>query len=178
VLGSADASVAIVEFSDFQCPYCRRHHVNTSPGLVDKYVQSGSVKYVFVDFPLSFHSDAESAAVAAACADKQGAFWKMHDLLFASQAALGTQTYRKLAADLNLDDAEFARCLEDPAMTARVNKHVALGESVGVSGTPAFLIGRVRDGKLVDAVVVSGAQPLSSFERVLAPLLEGTQARQ
>lgn len=177
VLGDVDAQVAIVEFSDFQCPYCRRHQTNTTPALVDKYVQTGKVKYVFVDFPLSFHDNAESAAVAAACADKQGSFWRMHDALFASQAALGAETYRKLAADLNLDKAAFERCLSDPATVANVTKHVALGESMGVTGTPSFLVGRVRDGKLVDGISVSGAQPLSSFERVLAPLLESVAAR-
>lgn len=177
VLGDTDAQVAIVEFSDFQCPYCRRHQTNTTPALVDKYVQTGKVKYVFVDFPLSFHDNAASAAVAAACADKQGSFWRMHDVLFSSQAALGADTYRKLAADLHLDTAAFERCLTDPATVASVTKHVALGESMGVTGTPSFLIGRVRDGKLVDGISVSGAQPLSSFERVLRPLLDSVAAR-
>ena len=175
VLGKADAEVAIVEFSDFQCPFCRRHHANTVPTLVDKYVQTGEVKYVFVDFPLSFHADAEPAALAAACADEQGSFWPMHDQLFASQATLGPAVYRKLAADLKLDTATFERCLSAPATRVRVAKHVALGQALGIAGTPAFLIGRVQDGKLVNSVSVSGAQPLSEFERVLAPLLDRNQ---
>jgi protein-disulfide isomerase len=175
VLGNADAKVAIVEFSDFQCPFCRRHHANTVPTLVDKYVQTGDVKYVFVDFPLSFHADAEPAALAAACADEQGSFWPMHDQLFATQATLGPAMYRKLAGDLKLDSAKFERCLTAPATKARIAKHVALGEAMGVGGTPAFLIGRVQDGKLVDAVSVSGAQPLSEFDRVLTPLLHRGQ---
>lgn len=175
VLGNADAKVAIVEFSDFECPFCRRHHANTVPTLVDKYVQTGDVKYVFVDFPLSFHAEAEPAALAAVCADEQGGFWPMHDQLFASQATLGPAVYRKLAADLKFDSATFERCLGAPTTKARVAKHVALGEAMGISGTPAFLIGRVQDGKLVDGVSVSGAQPLSEFERVLAPLLDRDQ---
>jgi protein-disulfide isomerase len=99
----------------------------------------------------------------------------MHDKLFASQATLGPATYRKLATDLNLDTASFERCLAAPATKVRVAKHVALGNAMGISGTPAFVIGRVRDGKLVDGVAVSGAQPLSAFERVLTPLLEGNR---
>ncbi len=175
MLGNADAQVAIVEFSDFECPFCRRHQANTVPSLVDKYVQTGDVKYVFVDFPLSFHAQAEPAAIAAACANEQGGFWPMHDQLFASQATLGPATYRKLAADLKFDTATFERCIANPATKSRVAKHVALGEAVGVSGTPAFLIGRIQDGKLVDGVSVSGAQPLSAFERVLTPLLATEQ---
>jgi protein-disulfide isomerase len=175
VLGNADAGVAIVEFSDFECPFCRRHHANTVPTLVDRYVHTGEVKYVFVDFPLSFHAQAEPAALAAVCADEQGEFWPMHDELFASQATLGPAIYRKLAADLKLDSATFERCLAAPATKVRVAKHVALGQAMGINGTPAFLIGRVQDGKLVDGVSVSGAQPLSEFERVLAPLLDRNQ---
>jgi protein-disulfide isomerase len=175
VLGDADATVAIVEFSDFECPFCRRHQANTVPSLVDKYVHAGKVKYVFVDFPLSFHAQAEPAAIAASCAHEQGEFWRMHDQLFASQAKLSPATYRKLATDLNLDAETFARCIASPATKARIERHVALGQAFGVSGTPAFLIGRVEDGKLVDGVSVSGAQPLSAFDRVLAELLASEQ---
>jgi len=100
VLGDRKAEVAIVEFSDFECPYCGRHQKNTIPALVDKYVNGGKVKYVFVAYPLGFHSHAESAAVAAACAGKQNAFWKMHDLLFENQNVLSEQLFLKTGIGL------------------------------------------------------------------------------
>lgn len=169
--GDADAGVAIVEFSDFECPYCRRHQKSTVPALREKYVNSGKVKYLFADFPLSFHSHAEPAAIAAACANQQGAFWKMHDRLFQDQRTLDEPAFLKFASDLHLNDGEFKLCLKDPKVAAQVRATAQLGESVGVQGTPAFLIGRIRNGVLVDAQLVSGAQPLANFERVLDPLL-------
>ena len=171
VLGSATADVAIVEFSDFQCPYCLRHYQSTFQPLVDKYVNTGKVKYVFVDFPLDFHPQAESAAIAAACAYGQGAFWKMHDLLFQNHATLGPDTYSKLASKLGLDQKAFMSCVRNPDTEAGIRKHASTGVAVGVNGTPSFLIGHVRDGVLVDARSVTGAQPLASFERVLDGLL-------
>lgn len=171
VLGNNKADVAIVEFSDFECPYCRRHHQNTVPGLVDKYINGGKVKYVFVDYPLGFHSHAEPTAVAAACAHKKGAFWKMHDSLFQSQNTLGEDLFLKLASDLHLNVGDFRRCLEDPKMLEQVRAQAQLGDALGVNGTPAFFVGRVRGGTLVDAKEISGAQPLSVFERALDPLL-------
>lgn len=171
VYGDANASVAILEFSDFECPYCRRHQKSTVPSLREKYVNSGKVKYLFADFPLSFHSHAEPAAIAAACANRQGEFWKMHDMLFEDQGALDEQAFLKFASNLHLNDGEFKLCLKDPKIAAQVRANAQLGESVGVQGTPAFLIGRVRNGVLVDAQLVSGAQPLANFERVLDPLL-------
>lgn len=175
VLGDAKAEVAIVEFSDFECPYCRQYQKNTFPSLTDKYVNSGKVKYIFVDFPLSFHAQAHPAAVAAACAHKQGAFWKMHNLLFDNQSALGEQTFLKLASDLQLNGRQFKQCLQDPKVVAQLREQVRLGEAVGVQGTPAFLIGRIRNGVLTDAKAISGAQPLSSFERVVDRFLPNSK---
>ena len=175
VLGDAKAEVAIVEFSDFECPYCRRYQKSAMPGLIDKYVNSGKVKYVFVDVPLSFHAHAQPAAMAAACAHRQGAFWKMHGLLFDNQNTLGEQTFLKLASDLQLNGREFKECLQDPKVVAQIREQVRLGEAVGVQGTPAFLVGRVRNGVLTDAKAVTGAQPLSSFERVVDLLLANSK---
>jgi len=171
VLGDANAGVAIVEFSDFECPYCRRHQKDTLPGISDKYIKTGKVRYFFVDFPLGFHPKAEPSAMAATCAQKQGAFWKMHDLLFANQSTLGEETFLKLASDLRLNGRAFKQCLQDPKVLAQVREQARLGDELGVQGTPAFLIGRIRNGVLMDAKSISGAQPLSSFERVVDQFL-------
>jgi len=171
VLGDGSADVAIVEFSDFECPYCLRHYRNTVPLLNQKYIDSGKVKYVFVDFPLSFHANAAPAALAGACAHQQGAFWKMRESLFENQHSLSAPTFQKIADDLHLNANKFNACLKDPKSLAQIQAQAQLGESLGVQGTPAFLVGKIRDGKLVDGELISGAQPMTRFESVLDPLL-------
>ena len=171
VLGNARAGVAIVEFSDFECPYCRRHQKTTVPGLVEKYTDSGKARYVAVNFPLGMHAQAGPAAIAGACAHQQGAYWKMRQFLFDNQTSLTAETYLKGAADLGLNGDQFSACLQSPGVAARVRDEVRLGESLGVQGTPAFVIGRVREGVLTNATLISGAQPLASFEQVIDPLL-------
>jgi protein-disulfide isomerase len=173
-LGDADAPLAIVEFSDFQCPYCRKYELATLPALREKYVESGKVRYFFVDFPLSFHKQAQGAAIAAACAQRQDAFWKMHARLFEKQSRLGEGLYLELADEFGLDRGKFQACLADPQVRAGVDDGVALGERVGVRGTPAFFIGRVKDGMLIDARQLSGARPLQDFEKVLDSLMQGS----
>jgi len=176
-LGNADAPLVIVEFSDFQCPYCRLHQKNTLPALVDKYVSTGKSKYVMVDFPLGFHAHAEPAAIAAACANNQGHFWEMHDLLFENQSRLEDASFAKSAATLDLDQSKFAQCMQDSKTAALVREHVRLGESMGVHGTPDFFIGRIKKGVLSDVTELSGAKPFTSFEGVLDGLLAANDSK-
>jgi protein-disulfide isomerase len=173
-LGDPNASVAIVEFSDFQCPYCHKHQQTTLPALGEKYLSTGKARYFFVDYPLEFHSHALEAAVAGACAHQQGAFWKMHDLLFENQSRLAPSLYPQLADTVGLDRRRFESCLADPQIKRQIDEHVALGDAAGVQGTPAFLIGRLQNGVLTEARVLSGAQPLSSFEHVLEKYITGS----
>ena len=172
--GDAKAQVAIVEFSDFQCPYCRRHQQATLPTLAEQYVNKGTVRYFFVDYPLSFHAQALGAAIAAACAHQQGAFWKMHDQLFDNQGKLGDELYRKLATDLKLDEKRFQSCVADPKTKQMVTAHLAIGDRLGVDGTPAFLVGKLKDGVLTDARRISGARPASDFEKLLKQYVPGS----
>jgi len=172
LLGQKNAPIAIVEFSDFECPFCRRYFENTMPALKRKYVDTGRVQYVFVDFPLDMHLNAMSAAVAGACAQAQGAFWEMRRELFAAQQTLDEQTYVRLAASLHLDGDRFAACRQDPRMTEAVRERVGLGQSAGVQGTPSFLIGRIHEGVLKGALSVSGAQPIEVFEQILNALID------
>lgn len=178
VMGKATSTVAIVEFADFECPYCRRHQQQTMPVLVEKYIDTGKLRYLFMNFPLAFHARAEPTALAGVCAHRQGAFWAMREGLFKKQAALDQPMFLQLATELGLDSARFAACLEDPSVTAQVRAEVKLGESLGVQGTPAFVLGRVRDGVLTDATLITGAQPLATFERAIDGLLaEAAAAR-
>jgi protein-disulfide isomerase len=173
-IGDEKAQIAIVEFSDFECPYCRKHKQTTLPALAKSYVESGQVRYYFVDYPLSFHPQAMSAAVAGVCAHQQGAFWKMHDALFGNQNSLGSELYLKLAGDLSLNREKFEACLANPKTKQKVAQHAELADQAGVQGTPAFLVGRLKNGVLTDARAISGARPATDFDKVLSKYLPGT----
>jgi len=157
-IGSPDAPVTIIEFSDFQCPFCARFSLDTLPQLKENYISKGKVRMVFRDFPLGFHAQALPAAEAAECADEQGKFWEMHDKIFQNQGSLGTSSYKQWAKDLGLDSAKFDACLDSGKYANEVNKDLQDGQSAGVSGTPTFFI----NGK-----EVVGAQPFSVFQQVI-----------
>jgi protein-disulfide isomerase len=154
--GPATAPITIVEFSDFQCPYCSR--VNpTLKQLDEKY--GSKLRVVFRDFPLvQIHKEAVKAAEAAQCANDQGKFWEMHDKLFSNQSKLQVEGLKQSATEIGLDAAAFNQCLDSGKYTAEVQKDAEEGASYGVTGTPAFFI----NGRLL-----SGAQPLENFVTVI-----------
>jgi protein-disulfide isomerase len=167
VLGDADAPITIVEFTDFQCPFCVRHFQQTYPRIVEEYVEKGTVRYVFKDFPLnSIHPQAAEAAQAARCAGDQGAFLEMHDVLFQSQTQWSGQSptaiFVGFAEDLGLDAGAFEECLTSGKYEDAVDADLDQGLQLGVTGTPAFFI---------NGYLVSGAQPYSLFEQAIASLL-------
>lgn len=165
--GDDDAPVTIVEFSDYQCPFCKRFAEETLPGITEKYIDTGRVRLVFRDLPLGNHPRAIPAANAARCAmDQEGmdAYWQYHDLLFANQRALEDDDLRSYASEIEgLDLDEFATCLEENRFGEEIQADLMAAGQVGISGTPAFVI----NGKLV-----SGAQPLPVFEQVINEALE------
>jgi protein-disulfide isomerase len=155
-LGSADAAVTLVEFSDFQCPFCAR----VMPTLKQVREQYGDrVRIVWKDFPLtSIHPQAFKAAEAGHCAFEQGKFWEYHDQLFANQNALEPEFLKKYAADTGLDAEAFNACLDTAKYGDRVQEQMALGTRLGVSSTPsAFINGRM----------VTGAQPYEVFTAII-----------
>jgi len=161
VKGEKDAPITIVEFSDYECPYCSRYVNSTYKQIVEKYVETGKVKYSFRNFPLGFHQNAKPAAAAALCArDQKGddMYFQYHDLLFSDSKDLGEETLKKYAKELGLDEAEFATCLTDGKFDAQISKDMAEGQTYGVRGTPAFFI----NGRML-----SGAQPFAAFESVI-----------
>ena len=159
--GPANAPITIVEFSDFQCPYCSRATA-TIKKIEETY--PGKIRFVYRDFPLvQIHPRAAKAAEAAACANEQGKFWAMHDALFSHQDKLEDADLKQTAADLGLDGAKFAACLESGQHRAEWQKDTADGERYGVASTPAFFI----NGRLL-----VGAQPYESFARVIDEELE------
>jgi protein-disulfide isomerase len=153
--GPENAPITIVEFSDFQCPFCSRAK-NTVYEVVTSY--GDKVRLVFRHFPLSFHQDAPKAAEASACADDQKKFWEFHDKLFSNQQALKVDDLKKAAADLGLDTARFNECLDSGKKAELVKKDMSAGEKVGVSGTPAFFI---------NGIMLSGAVPAEEFKSII-----------
>lgn len=160
-VGPADAKVTIVEFSDFECPFCSRGKA-VMDEVLKKY--EGKVRLVFRQYPLSFHSHAKKAAEAALCADAQGKFWPMHDALFADQKGLEISALKRKARALSLDDAAFASCLDGGSKAEAVAEDMAAAQKVGVTGTPAFFI---------NGVMLSGAMPFEEFERIIDAELQG-----
>lgn len=155
VKGPADAPVTIVEFSDFQCPFCSRL-VPTLEQVMQKYPTQ--VKLVFRQFPLSIHPFAPKAAEAALCANEQGKFWDMHDAMFHDQQGLGIDALKAKAAQLGLNATEFNQCLDSGKFTAAVKADEDAGEAVGVNSTPAMFI----NGRFV-----LGAVPIEQITSVI-----------
>ena len=153
--GPENAPVTMVEFSDFQCPYCGRAH-----DTVEQVMQSypGKVKLVFRHFPLDFHKNAEKAAEAAMCANEQGKFWEYHDVLFKNQQTLEVAQLKDHAKSVGLDGTSFSACLDSGKYKKTVDDDMAAGQKVGVTGTPAFFI---------NGVMLSGAQPFDEFKKVI-----------
>lgn len=140
-LGPVDAAVTIVEFSDFQCPYCSMA-ATTTHSIHEKY--GDRVRIVFRQFPLSFHKDARLAAQASLAAHAQGKFWQLHDLMFDNQGALGRADLERYSQQIGLDQEAFKAALDDGALRASVETDLAMGEQMHVSGTPTMFINGMR----------------------------------
>ncbi|MBA3064090.1 DsbA family protein, partial [Candidatus Woesearchaeota archaeon] len=173
-LGPKNAKVVVVEFSDFECPYCGAA-MGTHKDLVQRFksqdptweaavpklkelAKQGKIKLVFRDFPLGFHSQAKPAAEDAECADEQGKFWEYHDALFENQDKLSSQLYLKLAEQVGLDVNKFKNCIETGKYSQEVQADIDYASQVGVSGTPTFFVNGLK---------ISGAQPYSVFKQAI-----------
>jgi protein-disulfide isomerase len=176
--GDPQAVLTMVEFSDFQCPYCKRHVDSTLPELQKEFVATGKVRYVFVDFPLeSIHPHAFKAAEASHCAAEQQHFWEMHDRLFANQQALTPDDLVGHAKALGLDSTKFKQCLDSDKYAAKVKANVAEGEKFGVSGTPAVLIGVSQGNQVKASKLLVGSLPFSVFKEEIDKLAASRPAR-
>lgn len=172
-LGPSDAPVTIVEFSDYECPFCRRYFTSTFQELKAAYIDTRKVRYFFRDFPLEkIHPYARKAAEAAHCAGDQGKFWDMHDTIFQNQSALQTDSLRHFARTMELDLDIFNACLDEGKYAKRVEADVAAGSAVGVTGTPGFFIGKTKPDGTMLATFVKGARPAAAFSQVIDRLLE------
>jgi protein-disulfide isomerase len=161
-LGDADAPVVMLQFADFQCPFCRQFAQQTEPALIERYVDTGVMRIEWRDLPYQ-GEEAHLLAVAGQAAAQQGAFWAFHEVAFEADLRRGDGRgdvvwVTDLAGQLGLDVERFVRDLDDPELAAAVDGELALGRTLGITGTPAFLIG----GR-----PVMGAQPMEVFEQVI-----------
>ena len=174
VLGSGSARAAIIEFSDFQCPYCDKFARTTMPELLQRYVVPGKLLFVFRHFPLkTLHPLAEAASVAAECAGKQDKFWQMHDLLVQDPSAVTSSSLRMIANRAGVLDVPFDECMAANDTTA-ISADLKLGDELGVTGTPTFFIGTfVRDRGVDVSAKLSGAKPIADFVEAIEGVLNG-----
>ena len=163
--GDVNAPITVIEFSDFQCPYCQQHVLETQGALDEKYVDSGQILWVFKHFPLSIHPQAPAAGAAAECAADQGKFWEMHAALFADQQRWSVSDpapiFEEIAGELELDADAFSACLAAGEVDERVSSDMNEGAPF-VQGTPTFIVLANGQGQ-----IIPGALPLDPFEQVL-----------
>lgn len=171
-VGSMKARLAVVEYSDFQCPYCAQFQRTTLPALVNRYIDTGKVVFAFRHYPLErMHPLAHKAAEAAECARRQGRFWQMHDLLFDASLNLTPPNLLSRAQKLALDQGQFAQCLEGQAAEAVAADARSL-RGATVSGTPVFFVGRLEpDHTVTVREKLAGAQPIAKFVEIIEKLL-------
>jgi len=171
IIGNPDAPITIIEFSDFQCPFCARFYTQTLPLIYDEYIEPGKVKLVFRDYPIqSIHPNAVPAAVASECANEQGKFKGMHDMLFEKQNEWSRQEtvdalslFSQYATKIQLEQDTFDSCLTSGKYIDEIKKDLADGRDYGVSGTPGFFVGNDQIGY----VELKGAQPFDSFKKII-----------
>jgi protein-disulfide isomerase len=174
LLGNKAAKVAIIEYSDFQCPFCASHARDTWPMLKTEYVDAGKVVVAFRHLPLDDHPVARPAAVSAECAGEQGRFWEMHQLLFERQLELHEKIWPSLAANLGLNAVAFEECLKRSG--TKVDDDRRSATKLGVSATPTFLIGLAQSGGTVRIRrVLVGSQPFELFKDALDELLDTSE---
>lgn len=167
-MGNADAPITITEYSDYQCPFCRRFWNDTEDQLMQAYVATGKARFIYRSFGGFIGAESQAAAEAAYCAGDQGKFWEMHDIIFTNQAGenAGTYTSRKLqafATSIGLDMNQFNSCVNSNKYASRVAKDGTDAVTAGVQATPTFIITYVVDG-VTKTRKVEGAQPFSAFQ--------------
>ena len=173
IRGQADAKLTLIEFSDFQCPFCAEFYRETLP-LIDKdYIQTGKIRMVYRDFPLaSVHKEAQKAAEAAQCAGEQGKYWEMHDKIFANHTAMSVDDLKKHARGLDIAADRFDRCVESGQYAEEVNNDVMDGQALGVQGTPTFFVGLTGRDNTIQAIPIGGARPYAVFKQTFDRFLE------
>lgn len=170
-IGRADAPLTLVEFADYQCPFCKRFHTNAYMELKKDYIDTGKVRFVSRDLPLEFHTLAWKAAEAVRCAGDQGKYWELRDALYANSAPPSDDVIKKASESLSLDSISFQACLSSEKHKSDVQKDAADAAALRLNGTPSFVLGKTASDK-IDGVVLAGALPFSSFDAAIQQMLK------
>jgi protein-disulfide isomerase len=175
ILGVADAPVTVIEFTDYQCPFCKRFIQTTFPLLKRDFIDTGKVRWIVRDLPLGFHPNANKAAQAAHCAGEQGKFWKMRDTLFRNNANLGIEQLPGYAREIGLDGDAFDACLSSDRHQTQITQDGEEANRIRVTGTPSFVIGKTA-ADTVSGQLVIGAQAPAVFTAAIQRVLDQTAA--
>ena len=170
ILGDLKAPVTIVEFTDYQCPFCRKFYVGAYKELKKQYIDTGKLRFVLRDLPLGFHQDAKPAAISAHCAGEQDKFWQMHDALFAEKGKLGKNDILGHAKTIGLENNAFKSCLTSGRYDEGIAQDIKDANKAGITGTPGFVVGRTTDN-IVKGALISGARPFNAFKAEIDKLL-------
>jgi protein-disulfide isomerase len=170
-IGRADAPVTLVEFADFECPFCKKFHTDAYSELKKNYIDTGKVRFVSRDLPLEFHPFALKAAEAARCAGDQQKYWELRDALYSNAAPPNDEVITKAVEALLLDKSAFQSCLASEKYKADVQKDATEAAALQISGTPTFVLAKTAKDKL-DGVRIVGAQPFVTFRNAVEGLLK------
>jgi protein-disulfide isomerase len=170
VMGRADAPLTMIEFTDLQCPFCRQYASTTFDQIKKNWIDTGQLRYISRDFPLDFHAQAMPAARAARCAGEQGKFWELRFALMRNAHLLSPDYITKTADDLKLDTKAFATCTASGKFDAEIQADVREGTTIGIDGTPTFVIGKTS-ATAVEGPMLVGALPYAQFDAKLKQLL-------
>ena len=172
-LGHADAPVTIVEYTDYQCPHCGRFHTSTFEELKKNYIDTGKIQFISRDLPLNFHQNALRAAQAARCAGEQDKFWQLRDLLIRNSSKLEPKAIVTYAQQVQLDTEKFNACVNGDKYIDEIRREVAEANSLGITGTPSFIVGR-RSQDSIEGTILVGTLPYVALEMKIKELLAPT----
>lgn len=170
VIGSDDAPLTLVEFTDYQCPFCSRFASTTFPELKRAYIDTGQLRLVSRDLPLAMHANAQEAANAARCADEQDHYWEMRDIMFQNTTQLNQESLIRYASNLDLNVDPFTDCLTSDKHGDAVRQGAADASAAGITGTPSFILG-MSSGDHLEGAIIRGAQPFATFDTQIKTLL-------
>ena len=175
-VGSAKAPLTLIEYTDYQCPYCRQFQTATYEEIKKNYIDTGRLRFVTRDFPLDMHDNAPRAAIAARCAADQGKFWELRQVMIINANQLQMSNLLTYAADLKLDMGKFSACVTSDKYKADIAMDLAEGRAAGVTGTPTFVLGRMANGS-IDGVRIIGALPYAAFDAKVQSLVAQEPAK-
>ncbi len=169
-LGRKDAPVTLMEFTDYQCPYCSKFHKTIFPQLKKNYINTGKVRFITRDLPLDFHKNAFQAARSARCAGEQNKYWELRHVLSSNPKNLSQEGVLEYVQELRMDVKQFQSCLESDKYEKEIKQDITDAHSVGITGTPGFVLGRTSKNGF-EGFKIKGAQPYSAFAARINKLL-------